>query len=345
MKSPSSSNHAATRATAVWPHRLAVLLVLTTFPLIWVGGLVTTTDAGMAVPDWPETYGYNMFLYPWHKWLFESWDVFVEHGHRQLGAIVGLITISLAVALCIRDSRLWLRWLGLAAVVAVIAQGVLGGLRVIENERLLAQIHGTFGPAFFALTVALAAFTSRWWRHASPRANSSAGKVQRLAWITTGLAYLQLALGARARHMPAGATSGEFQVVIVFHLLLAAALGLHILLLAIRVWRLDPAEPALLRPALALACLLLVQVALGAGTWVSNYGWPTWFSDMTWTSSHLVRAGSFWQAAITTAHAATGSLIVGGSLLMALRAGRLLRASPAIVVPAASRRRIARAAP
>ena len=67
-----------------WPHRLAVLLCCATFPLIWVGGLVTTYDAGMAVPDWPTTYGYNMFSYPLETWLYGPWDLFIEHGHRLL---------------------------------------------------------------------------------------------------------------------------------------------------------------------------------------------------------------------------------------------------------------------
>src|SRR5437588_9980427 len=69
-----------------WPHRLAIALALVTFPLIWVGGLVTTYDAGMAVPDWPGTYGYNLLRYPWQTWLAGPWDLFIEHGHRLLGA-------------------------------------------------------------------------------------------------------------------------------------------------------------------------------------------------------------------------------------------------------------------
>ena len=76
-----------------WPHRLAVLLVCRDVSLIWVGGLVTTYEAGMAVPDWPSTYGYNLFLYPWQTWLPGPWDLFIEHGHRLLGATVGLLTI------------------------------------------------------------------------------------------------------------------------------------------------------------------------------------------------------------------------------------------------------------
>ena len=82
-----------------WSRRLALLLTVLTFPLIWVGGLVTTTDAGMAVPDWPNTYGYNMLLYPWESWLLGPWDLFIEHGHRLLGALVGMVTIALMLSL------------------------------------------------------------------------------------------------------------------------------------------------------------------------------------------------------------------------------------------------------
>src|SRR4029077_11054524 len=82
-------------AASPWPHRLALLLASATFPLLWVGGLVTSYDAGMAVPDWPTTYGYNLFLYPWQSWVLGPWDLFIEHGHRLFGAAVGLLSIAL----------------------------------------------------------------------------------------------------------------------------------------------------------------------------------------------------------------------------------------------------------
>ncbi len=117
-----------------WPKRVAKFLTCLTFPLIWVGGLVTSTKAGMAVPDWPTTYGYNMFLYPWETWLMGPWDVFIEHGHRLLGSLVGLVTIVLVIVVQKLDNRLWMRKLVVFALVAVIAQGVLGGVRVVEND-------------------------------------------------------------------------------------------------------------------------------------------------------------------------------------------------------------------
>src|SRR5437870_10234409 len=93
-----------------WPRRLAVVLVCATFPLIWVGGLVTTYQAGMAVPDWPTTYGYNLFLYPWQTWISAPWNLFIEHGHRLFASAIGLLTIGLAAAVFRYDRRRWLRW-------------------------------------------------------------------------------------------------------------------------------------------------------------------------------------------------------------------------------------------
>ena len=82
-----------------------MVLACATFPLVWVGGLVTTTDAGMAVPDWPSTFGYNMFLYPWQSWLAGPWDLFVEHGHRLLASSVGMLTIGLVIVMWRTDER------------------------------------------------------------------------------------------------------------------------------------------------------------------------------------------------------------------------------------------------
>src|ERR1051326_8624152 len=74
-----------------WPHGLAIVLCCATFPLVWVGGLVTSYKAGMAFPDWPTSDGYFLFFYPWLDWLRGPWDLFVEHGHRLLASLVGLL--------------------------------------------------------------------------------------------------------------------------------------------------------------------------------------------------------------------------------------------------------------
>src|SRR3954470_18775586 len=94
-----------------WPHRLAVALALVTLPLIGVGGLVTTYDAGMAVPDWPGTYGRNLLLFPFSKWVAGPFDLFIEHGHRLLGATAGVIAIGLVVSAFATRQTAVVRWL------------------------------------------------------------------------------------------------------------------------------------------------------------------------------------------------------------------------------------------
>jgi len=298
-----------------WPHRLALVLVAVTFPLIWIGGLVTTYDAGMAVPDWPSTYGYNLFLYPWQTWLFGPWDLFIEHGHRLWASLAGMTTIALAVATWCCDGRRWARWLSLVALAAVIGQGVLGGMRVRMDDELFARIHGCVGPAFFALAVALAVFTSPRWRSApAPREIPHGDRLRRLAVATTLLAYVQLVLGSALRHMPVSATPRDFRTAAVFHIVVAIALTAQIGLLLVSV----------VRPAIGLAACVVLQIGLGLGTWIVKYGWPVWLGG-----GHLigfiVQAKGFWQAHVTTAHVALGSLILALSLVVALRSLRLVR--------------------
>ncbi|HQU43251.1 MAG TPA: COX15/CtaA family protein [Pirellulales bacterium] len=315
----------ASPTPSLWPHRLAVLLASATFPLIWVGGLVTTYDAGMAVPDWPTTYGYNLFLYPWQTWLFGPWDLFIEHGHRLLAATVGLLTIALAVCVWKKDARRWMRWMAVIALAGVIFQGVLGGLRVRLDERLLAQIHGCVGPAFFALTAALATLTSRRWLGRGEgfvAIQNPKSKIQNLATTTAAIVYVQLLLGSQLRHVQVTADAGIFRIAVWFHLLVAAAVVVHVVMLWLRAWREAAANAWLRRPADLLLSLVGVQLALGCGAWVVNYGWPAWLADYAWAANYVVRRESFLQAAVTTGHVATGSLILAVSVVLALRAWR-----------------------
>jgi len=296
--------------------------------MIWIGGLVTTYGAGMAVEDWPNTYGYNLFLYPWTTWITGPWKLFIEHGHRLLGTLVGMITIGFVASTYVCQRRSLVRWLGWVALVAVIFQGALGGMRVLFNETQLAQIHGCFGPAFFAFTVALAVITSINWRHPLAQNRASLGKIERVAALTTFLAYCQLVLGSQLRHLSATSRPGEFRMALVFHLAIAAALLVHIVLLGVQVFRTQRAERWLTRPALGLVALVVLQISLGAGTWVLKYGWPIWLTDFGFAAEYVVSADSRQQAWVTTAHVATGSLILATSLLVALRSMRLANRAP-----------------
>jgi heme a synthase len=302
--------------TSPWPHRWAVVLACATFPLLWVGGLVTTTDAGMAVPDWPTTFGYNPFLYPLSTWLFGPWDVFVEHGHRLFGSLVGLLTIILLVVIWRIESRRWVRGLGAAALVLVIFQGALGGMRVQLNERGLAMIHGIVGPLFFATTVSLVIFTSAAWRNCGTAAiDIGAGHIRRLAVVTCILVYLQMMIGAVLRHVPVAAEPGTFLLAVKLHLALAGILSLHVVAL---VWSIVRRARSLGRFALLLCGVLVAQLALGAGTWFVKYSVPAWAVQYVPFNRTAIVDGGWLQTHIVTAHVALGSLLLATTLSLAL---------------------------
>src|SRR3954470_14297968 len=156
-----------------WLHRAALLTAAATFPLIFMGGLVTSHGAGMSVPDWPNSYGYNMFTFPPSIWLGrQAGGVFYEHSHRLMGSLVGILSILLTAWAWKTESRSWVRWLATGVLGAVIFQGILGGLRVIWVNLDLAIVHACFAQAFFCLAASVAVVTSRWWREASDLSNS-----------------------------------------------------------------------------------------------------------------------------------------------------------------------------
>lgn len=280
----------------------------------------------MAVPDWPTTYGYNLFLYPWQSWLLGPFDLFIEHGHRLLGAVAGMITIGLVISVWLADDRRWMKIMSLITLAAIIGQGVLGGARVIQDEVQLAKLHGCLGPAFLALAVAMAVFTSRLWRH-SPGLHTSdqARRLHSLALMTTGLSYLQLVVGAHLRHLPADWAPAAFRVTLFFHLVLAAVLTGLIGMLSVVVWREHRGTPGLTGPAWALAGLILAQVLLGCATWVVNYAWPGPISRHELVAGYTIEADSYLHGLIVSGHVATGSLILVTSLMLALRSLRLVR--------------------
>lgn len=320
------------------PHRLAVVLACATFPLVWVGGLVTTTDAGMAVPDWPGTYGYNLFLYPWQTWLLGPWDLFIEHGHRLLAATVGMLTIATVIGLWLRDSRRWVLQVGFAALALVIVQGLLGGMRVWFDERLLAMLHACTGPLFFVLAVSLVVFTSRTWlsrtglnskQTSDKPIHPQAQNLRVLALLTFAFTYLQLGLGALLRHIPVAADPSFFATIVRFHLLFAGVLVLHVMLLSgLALWSFRH-HTVLRNLAIALAGSVSAQVALGLSTWVVKYSIPNWpflqgLKGLQGLEGLTLQAGSLFQTHIITAHVAVGSLMLVTSAALALFSWRLV---------------------
>src|SRR5438132_9688527 len=142
-------------------HRFAKFVAACTVLLVLAGSLVTSTDSGLSVPDWPTSYGWSMLTFPPSKWVG---GIFYEHGHRLIASTVGFLTIVLAIWIGLRDPRRWMKRLGVAALGAVIAQGLLGGLTVLFFlPAAVSTAHAGLAEVFFCMTVAIALFTSPGW--------------------------------------------------------------------------------------------------------------------------------------------------------------------------------------
>src|SRR5262245_9385468 len=186
-------------------HRFSKFLAGCTVLLILAGSLVTSHDAGLSVPDWPTSYGWNMFTFPPSMWVA---NIFYEHGHRLIASSVGFLTIILAAWLWLKEPRRWMRWLGVIALGTVIAQGLLGGLTVLFFlPDAISTAHAGLAEIFFCLTVAIALFTSPGWTTTSSVDDS---RLRRLATATTALVYTQILVGATMRHTGAGLAIPDF---------------------------------------------------------------------------------------------------------------------------------------
>ena len=268
-------------------HRLALVTLAATFVLILFGGLVTNSGAALAVPDWPSTYGYNMFLFPWARMVG---GIFYEHSHRLIGAVTGLLTLALAAALWRAGGRL--RWLGLVAVAAVVTQGVLGGLRVVLLRDTLAIFHGGLAQAFFGLLAAIALLTS-------PRARAAAGAVdlsnRGIALVAVALVYVQIVSGALLTH------AGRVDL----HLAGAALVYVLVPIVTARLRRSGDLVAAPM--ATALLALLGVQLLLGVGSYLARF------------SSIWIPGEQTTMLLLPVAHRLVASLILGASVVLALR--------------------------
>lgn len=321
-----------------WPHLVACLLVAVTAVLLSFGALVTTYEAAMAVPDWPGTYGHNMLLFPLAEWLHGPWDLFLEHGHRLLGALVGMITLLLAGLVWWRGGTPLVRSLAVAAVLLVVLQGALGGARVLLDDKTIAKVHACTGPLFFAVAVALATLSRRadCGRNGSEPdgsepdgavAAATPGVVARgAAWMATALfvvAYLQLVAGAQLRHLDAAVDPATFHGLVALHVVGAVT----VLMLALAVVaatagrRLD--APAAWWWARGVLLMVACQWLLGLGTWVVTWGAPAGLLPESWQSADPLLARSAWSAAVVTGHVVLGMLILGATVALAIASGGL----------------------
>jgi cytochrome c oxidase assembly protein subunit 15 len=293
-----------------WLHRYAKLVSASTVLLIAAGGMVTSTGSGLAVPDWPSTYGWFMFSFPIEKMVG---GIFYEHGHRLIASAVGFLTTVLALWTWMAESRRWVQRLALAALVAVVLQGLLGGITVLFLLPAPVSIgHAALAQLFFCMTVALTLFTSPSWR-AETRAVDDA-RLQRLALATSLMVYGQILLGATVRHTGAGMAVPDFPLMFggflparwswpiglhVAHRLGALAVAVAAAFLAIHVRAHHRSRRELLGPAYLLNLGIVVQISLGA--------------FVIWSGL---------QPVINTAHVVNGAFVLAMSLVLTLRSFR-----------------------
>lgn len=312
-----------------WLHRYAKLVAASTVLLIAAGGMVTSTGSGLAVPDWPNTYGSFMFSFPMDRWVG---GIFYEHGHRLIASTVGFLTVILALWTWRVEPRGWVRRLGFTALGAVILQGLLGGLTVLLLLPAPVSIgHAGLAQLFFCLTLSVALFTSPGWLAASEPVDDP--MLRRVAGVTTALIYMQILLGATMRHTGAGLAIPDFPLAFGHAIppVWSAPVAIHfahragallvmaaIVATAGHVRHHHRGRPELTRPAALLVFLVFTQATLGA--------------FVVWSGL---------QPVINTAHVVNGALVLGTSLVLTLRsfAPQIGRA------PAHDRGRVASAAP
>jgi len=293
-------------------HRFAKLLAAATVVLILAGSLVTSHDAGLSVPDWPTSYGWNMFTFPPSMWVA---NILYEHGHRLIASSVGFLTIIMAAWLWLAEPRRWLRWFGVAALGAVVAQGILGGITVLFFlPAAVSTAHAGLAEIFFCMTVAIALFTSPGWVASDAGAVDDA-RLRRIATAATALVYSQIIVGAAMRHTGAGLAIPDFPLmfghVVPDHW--SPAIAVHFahrmgalvvtcaILMAFAYLRAHHrTRRELMRPATLLLALVAVQVTLGAFTVLSQRN--------PWINSF---------------HVVGGALVLTTSLVLTLRSWRV----------------------
>ena len=296
--------------SGIWLHRYCRLVAGSTLLLVIAGGLVTSNDAGLSVPDWPLSYG---------QWMppMEG-GIFYEHGHRMVAATVGLLTMVLAVWLWRVEPRQWLRRLGAACLAMVIAQGVLGGLTVIFLlPRPVSISHACLAQLFFSATVAMALFTSPSWKQGTGMVEDSGSPpLHWLALAAPVLILAQVALGAAARHKALGVLPH------VIGALPATAMALWV---ALRVFLHHASHRELRRAALALLWITFLQIFSGVGASMSRMAtadFPQPMPVMVW---------------FTVAHVAAGALTLASSVVLAIQVFRNVRRQVTEPAPAGAR--------
>lgn len=292
-----------------WLATFALVCIATMTPLLVIGGLVTSTNSGMAVPDWPNTYGSNMFLYPLGPRVAQADNksyeqVFFEHSHRLFGTLVGLSTLTLAFWTLKREHRKWVVWVGIIALLLVILQGVLGGVRVLKGSvdlaadskagRWYSMGHGVLAQLCFAVLVALSVYLCPSYSRGGPQDVATDPKTtRRVKAVAAGLMHsliLQLIFGAMYRHLR---TDHALWAHIGFSFLVAvAAMAAGFMLQSVE----GKINRTMARIGWATLVVTVAQLLLG------------WMAFLFGTKSH--QAANVGEALLRTTHQANGALLL-----------------------------------
>ncbi len=270
-----------------WPFRLALATLVAAVPLVFLGGSVTTLGAGMAIDGWLVVDrgrgDFFMPFYPLERWLRDTGS-FVEHSHRLFGTLVGCLAIATVVAAFATRSARMVKTAAIVGLAAVIVQGTLGGLRVLENSGELAFLHGAVGQAVFAALGAVMVVSSRRFQEARHEPSLAAQRALPVALVATGIVYLQIVLGAWLRH-------GHDDFVLLAHLLTVLLVVVAILVLG-KALRGAGEASALSRLPRWLFTALIVQAVLGIIAFMSVYRFvgpkPTDLRQALFPTLHVV---------------------------------------------------------
>ena len=275
--------------------RFAFITVGATFLLLTIGGIVSSKGVGMAVPDWPTTFGENMFTFPFSKMVG---GVFYEHSHRLMGSLVGFLTMGLTFLIWWKEERRWLKWLSVVALISVIFQGIIGGLRVIEISTYYAVAHGAFAHLFFALIVSITLFLTDFWRESgSDTPNEDHATLRKLSIYTSITIYIQLILGAIYRH------TGDL---LWLHLLFAFVVTVLLFILTDSVSKKIGEITFLKKVSILLGALIIFQLFTGMGAFMVKL-----FSPDRLQAPPMV-------VGMTLVHVLSGALLFASSVVLTL---------------------------
>lgn len=284
-------------------HRFAAVTMILALLPVALGALVTTLDAGMAFRDWPSSDGHNLFFYPWLK---SAGDKFIEHGHRLAGALIGFVSIGLAIVAWKCESRPSVKLACYGVLFAVCVQGLLGGGRVRLDAKTLAMVHGSFAALVFALMTGVVVITSRSWieRNApSSDTGTASPLLHRLTDAAVIAIFLQYLMGGFVRHMGLALHEHLGGAVLASVLVIAATIAAH-----------RSRVPALRRAGWAMFAFLLLQVCLGLATWVMKFGFtPTGYVAIVNSTPQIV---------LRTAHTVSGMMLLASAVVLKLKVFR-----------------------